>query len=191
MDVRLPFRYLFTVRLIKLPTLATIGITNRTEDSYFLPFFDYDEVEQKVVEEDIDFFQKNFKIGSCLLLQSSIDYSKETTNVGNYHVIGLTKFTFPEIRDIIYLSRSDEHFKRGWEYQSRCWVLRIAEKVDANGQEVKMKPKLLKVVKNETDREANLAMIKFLELYYKVRLKNLFSKLDNSHNVELIEYPTR
>ena len=191
MEIRLPFRYLLVIKLVKLPTLATVGVTNRTEDGYFVVFLDYDEVERKVVEEDIDFLQKNYDLGSCLLLESSVDYTKETTDVGNYHVIFFTKHKFPEVREIINLTRCDEHFKRGWMYQGRCWVLRIADKINGKKEVVKPKPKLLKVEEASTNKEASSAFITFFEKLYKTKLHHLFSKVDNTTKVELIDYVTR
>ena len=43
------------VKIYRLPTLLTVGITNRTEDNYFVLFLDYDNVEYSVVREDVDF----------------------------------------------------------------------------------------------------------------------------------------
>jgi len=175
----------------KLPTLATLGLTNKTTDNYFLPFFDYDEVEYKVVLEDVDFLQKNFDIGSVIINVSSEEKELSGELVGNYHVIGFTKFTFPEIREIINLSRCHSYFKQGWKFQQRCWVLRILEKTDFKSNlDVKPKVRFKTLVKSKTNRVANLGMILFFEKLFGLKLKHLFDKVDDQEEVEIISYLT-
>lgn len=186
------------VRIINLPTIETWGITNRTSDNFFVLFLDYDHVEESVVYEDINFLQKNYDIGSVLIRCTSFDYSKDNETVGNFHVIGFTKFTFPEIAELIRLSRCDRHFKiAGLKYQQRAWVLRIGEKVDlTTGEVIKPAGFYYDFVKSKTKKEANSGLIK---LFSKIddpfikenKIKKYFPKLDGLYDVEFIKYVTR
>ena len=183
------------VKIYRLPTLLTVGITNRTEDNYFVLFLDYDNVEYSVVREDVDFLQKNFDVGTVItrvssLVQSNWDEYNEK-EVGNYHVIGFTKFTFPEIKELISLTRCDSHFKKGYKYQQRCWVLRIGEKFNEKGETIKPFTVLREVIKSSTRKEANLGFIRFFEKLDGIKLSNYFKKQDKNLNVELIRYATR
>lgn len=181
------------ILLYSLPTQQTVGITNRTEDGYFVLFLDYDNVEYDVVKEDVDFLQKNFNIGTVITrvtrekLNNIVD--KE---VGNYHVIGFTKFTFPQIREMINLTRCDSHFKVGYKYQSRCWVLRIAEKFNIETQEIEQKSTELKeILVSKTNKVANSGLLRFFELLDKVHLTKHFPRRDRYYEVEFIHYLTQ
>lgn len=180
---------LLIIALKRLPTAVTAGITNHTKDNYFLPFFDYDEVEYDVVLEDVDFFQKNFDVGTVVVTASSEEKELSGKLVGNYHVIGFTKFTFPEILQIIRLSRCDWKFKKGYKFQQRCWVLRVLEKTDyKSGKDVKPAVKLKEVIASNTKRQANFAMINFINKLFNLKLR--FSNHDSVEEVELINYLT-
>lgn len=192
MKMYLPGRRLLEINFRALPTLATVGLTNKTSDHFFVPFMDYDNVEEKTVIEDAEFLQRNFDVGTMIVLRSSRLYDKEGGDtVGNYHLIGFTRFMFPQIKEIIETSRCDSHFKYGWKYQSRCWVLRCFDKLDYGGTPVKKRPELMLVLKSSTSRVANKGLLSFFEQMYNVKLCANFKCVDNCEEYELIEYPTR
>jgi len=180
------------VKVVRLPEVTTVGITNRTEDGYFVLFLDYDKVEYNVVRDDIDFLQKNYDIGTVITrITSSYNY-KGDVEVGNYHVVAFTKFTFPEIKEMLRLTRCDDHFKVAYRYQQRCWVLRIGEKIDENGNIVKPFTLLREIVPFKTKRVANRGFIEFFEKLDGVQLKKYFGKnIDNYTKIELIHYVTK
>ena len=188
------------VQVFKLPTVATWGLTNKTNDNMFLLYLDYDSCEYSVVLDDIDSLQNNFNIGTCITRISSLkNYKNE--EVGSYHVFSFFKYAFPEVQKLLQFARCDNHFKRGWMYQQRCWVLRIGEKIS-------MKPlkKASAIVKPSTSfRELILqkhngrqkiayrGLLEFFEQLDNIKLKKYFRRLDSSNisDVELIKYCTR
>lgn len=181
------------------PTLGAIGITNHTKDNYFMPFFDYDNVAWKVVQDDIEFFQKNYDIGTVEVRQSSNFKAYGLGEIGKYHVIGFTKFTFPEMLNLISLSRCDPKYKKREMYPDRVWVLRLGWKVDLkSGMPTKPATKHLKLIEAPTDRQASLGAINYVQLLNKkvygaksIVLREKFKSVDDINHIERIEYVTR
>jgi len=180
------------IRVYPLPTLLTRGITNHTRDNFFVFFADYDNVEYAVVREDADFYQKNFDMGTMLTRFSKEEKNDVGVAVGNYHLIGFPKFTFPAIKEIINIARCDEHFKVGYKYQQRCWVLRVAEKIDEKtGEVVRPYTKLKEVLPAPTNRAVSRAHIIFFEGIDHIKLLQYFMLPDKSLGVEVIDYETK
>ena len=194
MIIKLPFvnkALIFNMQIKKLPTQQTLGITNHTEDNYFLPFIDYDDVEYDVVEQDVKFLQTNYKIGTAVISVSSEEKMLSGKLVGHYHVIAFTKFTFPEIREMLKLVRCDDKFRYGWRFQQRAWVLRLLEKTDIKtGKTIKPMVKLKKILVSKTNRIANKPMVELIEKFYNINLKQYFKKFDSCQNLEIITYLT-
>jgi len=179
------------IRLIKLPDLYTVGFTNRTEDNYFVPVFDYDNVSYSVVKEDADFLQKNFNVGTLVTIVCN-ERIIQNDVVGSYHLIGFTKFTFFEIKMMLEMVRCDEEFKQGYlRNNHRSWVLRIDAKKDFEGNEYKGKPKLKEVLVAHTIRKANRGIINLIKKIYGVDLQTYFKYMDNNNIVEIDEYLTQ
>jgi hypothetical protein len=187
--------YLLDCSMVKRqkPSTFTLGLTNRTEDNYFVPFLDYDKVEEQVIYDDIDFLQKNFDLGTALVIVSS-DREQEMPSgriIGNYHIIFFTKLTFPECREVIDLSRCDYKFKKGWRFQQRAWVLRVLGKKGIDGLEKKPRTRVLRIVKAPTTRVANRALIILIEKLHNLRMVNYFKKVDKTISASIIEYPSK
>ncbi len=175
----------------RLPDKATMGVTNRTLDGYFTFMADYDSCEKDTVIDDARFFQQNYHMGTMLLLCSSGEEEMASgKTVGNYHLVGFTKFMFPDAKELIALSRCDSHFKVGYKYQQRCWVLRIGQKLDDNGAEIKPRPELCSILRSATPLQANLGMIGLYEKLYNIKLKAYFSRIDDVKGCEVINYVT-
>jgi hypothetical protein len=192
MRIPLPGRRFVDMSVGKIPQVATSGVVNRTADCLYVPFFEYDKVDKTVPLEDAIFFQRNFNIGTLLFLTSSKEYDKENVEVGNYHMVGFTKWTFPEVKELIELSRSDFPYKRGWDRPARCWVLRVSEKLDLKGNVVKAKPYKPVVLRAPSTRAASYGTIKFFEKCYGVSILDLFDVRDNEKMwPQVVEYPTR
>ena len=185
LELRLP------LAVYNLPDKATVGVTNRTLDGYFVVFADYDSCERDVVVDDARFLQQHYDEGTMLLLCSSNEEQMTSGKmVGNYHLVGFTKKLFPTVKEIIGLLRCDLHFKVGYRYQQRCHVLRIGQKLDDNGSEIKPRPKLCSILKSATPLQANLGMIGLYEKLYNIKLKAHFSRMDDIKGCELINYVT-
>ena len=184
------------VQVFKLPTVATWGLTNKANDNMFLLYLDYDNCEYSVVLDDIESLQKKFNIGACITRISSLkNYKKE--KVGSYHVFSFFKHTFPDVQKLLQHARCDDHFKRGWMYQQRCWVLRIGEKTSPyTGAIVKPSTSFRELILQKHDGRQKVAykgLLEFFEQLDNIKLKKYFRRLDDStvSDVELIKYPTR
>lgn len=174
------------------PNLRTQGITNKTEDRKFVLFADYDEVNLQSVEEDLLFLQKNYKIGDAIIVCSSNQEISETGKIyGNYYIIAFTKLEFPELLEILKNLRCDWHFKRGWRYQYRSWVLRTTEKRTYKGEVVKLKPKLVTFMPSFSSREYSKSHVEFFEQLYNFKIKRKSKNFDKGKFVEVINYVTR
>jgi hypothetical protein len=130
----------FGMKMYDKPQLYTIGVTNRTLDNRFLVFGDYDSANLKAVEDDAEMLQRRYGVGPVLVALSSVpNFNAYGDMYGNFHLIAFRKFDFDEAKKIISKLRCDEHFKDGWKYQGRCWVLRVKEKKKIKNNET-MKP---------------------------------------------------
>ena len=117
------------------PHMKTWGILNRTQDNFFLPFFDFDWVNSEVIAQEVDFLGKNFNIGPLMVRESTEGVKTETGEyISSFHLIGFKKLTLPEYRDILAHSRCDWGYKSGFRLEpERAWVLRVGEKEFKNG----------------------------------------------------------
>jgi hypothetical protein len=187
------FDYVIATSFHKTPMLSTTGFTNETKDRRFILFADYDSVNLDVVERDAAFVQANYDTGTMLIVSSSKDYnySEDGKPYGNYHLIGLTKIEFPAMLEILDHLRCDFHFKRGWRYQYRSWVLRLHKKLDRNNNAIKDKPVLIDILPADTKRIYSKAHIIFLEKYFGKSFGISIRKCDNSKHIEIINYITR
>jgi len=189
MEIRI-FNKILSINLYNAPAVKTWGILNRTPDNYFLPFFDFDGVRYEVVEEEIDFLNKNFGLGPFIVRESSSFVTEEGVKIGNYHLIGFSKLTLPEYQEILKYSRCDPGFKAGFKLEpERAWVLRIGEKFDLKtNQPVKPFSKLIKYYYFPTKRILNKGMFKFFEILDGVKFNKKGLKFDDVEEVNLIYY---
>lgn len=175
------------------PSLFTNGITNVTQDRRFVLFADYDNTNLQVVEEDAEFIQQNYDVGDLIILNSSEEMLNSSGDVyGNYHLIGFTKIEFPKLKEILSNLRCDKHFKQGWKYQQRVWVLRLGYKTDIKTkQKVKGKPRFISHIPQtfECEKVYSSAHLTFFNKLYNLRIKK--KDIDGSNKIKLIDYVTR
>ena len=173
------------------PTLFTNGITNITQDRMFVLFADYDMTNLEVVEEDAKFLQSNYDLGDLIIARSSKEhFNKDYDIYSNYHLIGLTKLPFEELKSILRNLRCDFHFKQGWKYQQRNWVLRLGYKRNLKtGDKVKGKPTLESFMPARTDRTYSHAHVSFFNKFYNLKINH--KNKDQGFKVKLIDYVTR
>ncbi|MEM5784735.1 MAG: hypothetical protein QXF15_03300 [Candidatus Aenigmatarchaeota archaeon] len=173
--------------------IVTVGIMNKTENNYYVLFLDYDNVEKYVVENDIDFLQKNYNLGSCVLLKSSNSiYKPDGKEVGNYHVFFFTECKLEEIKEMLKNTCCDDKFKSGYIYEHRAWVLRIYKKISLkNKKTIKYIPRLYEIFYDKTNRVADRGFLMFFKKYYRLNLFGLFKKINNTKKVFLQDYLTR
>jgi len=177
------------------PNLATVGITNETPDSYFVPFIDYDDIYYDVVERDIKHIQSVFNLGTLIVLKNNEEKDVNGQLHGNYLVIGFDKLTFQQHWEMLTHTRCDRNYKAVPRYfKRRAWVLRIACKYYIPSKDGKPKihkpaPKFKAIYPRKSKREGYYALKLFVEKYFKTPKINGF-KWDNSQELEFIQYRT-
>lgn len=190
--MKLPFNKLLILKrpimpsiiIAKMPTYQVYGLTNRTEDNYFLLFADYDNVEDTIVFQDIKMLQQKFKLGTCLVRLSNQKYKKKNgAFVASFHIIFFSKLPFKIMFEIIKHLRCDENFKKA-RFQQRVKVLRLSEK----GK--KIKPYFYKLLIAKSKYQCSKAHVKFFENLDKIPIIKYMHNLDKSSEVELINYIT-
>lgn len=92
----------------------TCGMTNITQDGRYIPFFDYDVRDLKLVEGEMRRFQDRWEIGDTHIFDSG----------RGYHAVSFAKFSFQEYREMLEDSAVDDKF-RGTR-RKRTWTLRFA-----------------------------------------------------------------
>lgn len=96
------------------------GITNRTQDGYYVPFLDYDSVPIEWVIEEIKELQRVMKLGELHIFRSSEE---------SFHVVGFDKLTFKQYKMLLDKSSCDEQYKKvPFVWGKKLATLRISEK---------------------------------------------------------------
>ena len=180
------------MRPLKVPNCVTTGMTNVTGDRMFVPFFDYDRCELKSVLEDARYLQQKFNLGTMVVAVCTDRKTPVGTRIGNYHLIGFTRLELNELVEVLALSRCDRKYKEfGLTTPQRCWVLRIGSKFGILSKKVhRPAMKLLRVLKDETNREASGAHVRFISKLFDIPLMREFKVEDGTKVVGLITYPT-
>lgn len=179
--------------IVRKPELSCLGITNETDDTYFTPFFDWDDVELKVVYRDLQHVAKVFNLCTFVIVCSSEkEYTDpyQTKKIGSYHAIGIDKMTYREHREMTGHTRCDKFYRRP-SNSMKSWVLRISAKYD-NGTKkpFTVKPHLVDVLcfNTKCKKQHSLAHMEFLRKYYKAKIP--ITNSDKLKNLEYIEYST-
>lgn len=66
------------------------GITNLCEDGFFVPFFDYDNIEYKVVFSELFKIQRDFRLSDIYIIKSN----------NGFNAISLDKLAFNELKNL-------------------------------------------------------------------------------------------
>ena len=175
--------------------LLTLGVTNETEDGYFVPFLDYDAVDYSRVLKDILHLHRVFGLCFFMVTVNSEEnlrdeFNKEKT-IGHYAVWGLDKLTYAKCLEVVRHTRCDEMAKRvgGRLYAQRNWVLRIAPKVDLRGNESRPSPKLKEIVQFGGCRfKHSKAHYNLYKTYFGAEFQ--IGGLDRGSEIEQIQYMT-
>lgn len=188
--------HLFNLHVQKLPPLYTIGITNETEDCYFIPFLDLDNIYRDVAVKYIHLAQREFNLSPAILLSSSGESKDDVGRIfGNYIVIMFDKLRYHEIIDMLRMLPVDElSIKMPRYYKYKSWVLRMSEKVDSAGNIIIDRPRFVKRVFPESNRylkkhKHSEAHFHFLHKLFKFRKFKL--NLDGYSELTLIRYNTK
>ena len=173
------------------PELITFGMVNETQDNYFVPFVDYDNILYEKVVKDIAHVQRVFSLSDIVVISSSEDKTANEELYGNYLCVGFDKLTFQEHLEMLCHTRCDRNYIGCPKfYKRKHWVLRFTEKWYSSGGIHKDKPKFKGIVHNSPPFARKCSYAHYL------MLKNLFSvpplrlNWDTSTECELIQYRT-
>ena len=135
MEIRLNLfnkRVLFKIDWRDVRKENTIGYTNRCKDGRYIIMMDYDRTEYQWVKDEIKYLQRQFKLGSFHLFESS---------EGSYHAVCFDKLTMVMYRNILLSSSVDENYAYiPYRYGRKLWTLRLTDK---KGTSVKYKEQII------------------------------------------------
>jgi len=177
--------------LRKEPNTFTTGWLNSTEDGFFIPFLDFDGAGYEAVLEDVRFLQRRFDVGTMAVLVCDEQETPSGAVQGHYHAVAFTKFTLPELKELLSFSRCDEKYKTMWERTpERAHVLRLTAKRNADGKEFRPSMKLKEIVfANLPKRIASGAHVKCFSKLFGVPLAPRFG-IDGSESIAMVNYPS-
>jgi hypothetical protein len=161
--------YIFNIRGETKPTEFTIGITNETEDGFFIPFIDYDDIYYEVVVKNIKMLQREFGLGSAIVCYTTEDKDENGRVFGSYHTKFLDKMGYHDVFDILKLSLCDDMvFLTSKFHKYKALVHRISCRWDKNGKIIKQEPIFKEIIYNKPDGiwEHSYAHYKFLQKGY-------------------------
>lgn len=190
------FNQWFIFMNVKKPDKATIGVANETEDSHYVPFVDYDNINYDKVLKEGRLLINNFKLAGLAVICTG-----ETTNNGSihgsYHLIGMDKLTFQEHIDMLNLTSCDRNFKGVPSYyRFKHWVLRVYPKHNLyDWQKVRNKPYLKEFLAGKAgERGLSTAFERLLRVYYGLKRIDFNSvgihAFDGSYELMVVGYET-
>lgn len=172
-----------TISIFKKPIWVT-GISNATEDGKYCLFIDYDNTSKEIVIEDAERLIKEHNLPPFYLFTT-----KEEKEIGNYHLINLTRLSYNDIKQLLSECRCDQKYiSMNLRNPFKSWVLRISQKGKRSN------PKFLQLVglhlgKYNYDVRISQAHLEFLNKIYKLP-KIAYDNLDGGKKVKIHTYET-
>lgn len=188
--------HLFEINVQRKPPLYTIGITNETEDCFFVPFFDLDNIYRDTAIKYVKMAQGDFSLSPAVLLCSSGERKDEQGRLyGNYMALFFDKLRYHDIIEVLkavpvidWLS-----IKMPPYYRYKSWVLRMADKFDDEGNIIVERPEYVCTVLPETKKylrhKHSEAHYRFLSKLF--NLRPLILNLDGYYELTFIRYNTK
>lgn len=168
---------IFKFSIIDKKVFWTRGSSNRTIDNKRIFYIDYDNLNEKYVEEELILLQEQYNIGDIYLFKSS--------NKG-IHAVSFSKFSLKEFIEILNNSSCDYAFKNMPYYLkfSKYWILRQFAKGNTP------KPLYIKTLKGNTDRQNSYAHWKYFKILYPDAEINQLTNSDGLEDITIVDYPT-
>lgn len=114
------FRFACAFYFQLLKNKSVVGVSNRTMDGFYIPFIDYDGIEEKWVRSEIQRLQQDFSLSEFYLFRSSKN---------GFHAVCFDKLTMGEYLNVLENSSCDRNFKNvPLKYGKKLWNLRISAK---------------------------------------------------------------
>ena len=162
--------------IVKTPKAKTLGITSYCKDSKHVLFFDFDGMNLKEINYELNRLQDYYKLSDIYLF--------ENDKLKSFHAICLDKFDIYTAISMIRQTSADRGFKNApLRYALRKWVLRCSEKGKRN------KPKHLFTLKtNNNEYEKSNPHRIFLQMNYGIKIRK--KGFDNYKELDCFEYYT-
>lgn len=182
----------FFIAMYKRPVILTQGITNETQDGMYVPFIDYDQINQEKVIQEAKRLIRLWNFSGFVILATSEELTKDGMAYGNYHLVGFDKIRYHDHLDMLYDTCCDRNFiKVPRFFRFKHWVLRIAPKCDEKTWSVlKKKPYIIGWIPGEQSGryEQSYGHYEFMRKYY--GLKPLKLSWDKATAIQMIRYNT-
>ncbi len=115
-------RFALAIHFQILKNKSMIGISNRTQEGYYIPFIDYDGLDYDWVYRELRRLQLDFCLSEFYIFQSS---------KRSYHAVCFDKLTMAEYLNILTHSSCDPNFRNvPLKYGKKQWNLRLSAKED-------------------------------------------------------------
>jgi len=180
--------------LSRNPDVKTLGISNLTEDGQWCAFFDYDNIFHYRVVEEMRRLQrdKDFQLGTAIVLTTKVSFSNSGAEYGSYHCIAVAKWkSLFELQDMLRQTSVDEQFIRVPEYfNGRYNVLRVFPKEGVDGRKLRDVPIVRDVLHADTNREMSTAHTLFMEKYYSIPHDVFQGRQDGNTLLKTVRYFT-
>ena len=179
----------------EVPPLYTVGISNETEDGYFLPFLDMDGIYLSALEMYVRMAQREYNLSPAVVLCSSghgvDDAGRE---YGNYMVIMLDKMKYHDLIDVLRFLPVDElSIKMPRYHRYKSWVLRMIDKTDSTGRVIVKKPEFVEILYPErrSNHQHSQAHYLFLKKLYGFKTLKTDLNLDSYFGLVTVRYNTK
>ena len=174
------------------------GMTNETEDGFYLVFADYDNVDYEVVYKDVMVLLRQEKLDCVVVLvnEEHKAYNEDGVEMlfGHYNLVTFDKLPFGRCERIIDRLCCDRDFKEHiWYYPQRNRVIRISDK-RINGKQIKPAPAVKQVFYNDKMRhEHSEPHIRLMQKVFEGLdlIDKALRRLDGLSQVQMVSYKTR
>jgi hypothetical protein len=175
----------------KDPQKITFGLTNETQDNYFIPFIDYDDIYFEKVYKDIKHVQAVFGLSDFIIITTEENINEEGKEYGNYHCVCFDKCSYHEIIDILSHTRCDPLYRKRALGRHRSWVLRFEKKYFShNGKVAKKEPRFKCIIPNKPRIPRECSYAHYLALKKLLNIPEMQLPFDSITECELIQYRT-
>lgn len=185
-------KYQFFAALYKKPAVITEGITNETQDGWYVPFIDYDQINYSKLRAEALRLIRRWQLSGLAVIKTKEKVAGDGTVYGNYHLIGFDKLRFHEHLDMLMETCCDRNYIRVPNFfRFKHWVLRIAPKIEeATWKRLKDRPYLKEWIQGFRSRSYTQSMghYHFMRKYY--GLKSLALNWDAGQGIQIIRYNT-
>ena len=189
------FGKMFGFNVQDVPPLYTVGISNETDDGYFLPFLDMDGIYFDALVRYVRMAQREYNLSPAIVLCSSGAGIDEVGGAfGNYMVIMLDKLKYHDLIDVLRFLPVDElSIKMPRYHRYKSWVLRMIDKTDSTGKVIVKKPEFVDVVYPEkrSRNQSSNAHYTFLKRLYGFRDFSADLNLDSLYGLTTVRYNTK